>query len=453
MWRTDSSRTDTRPLKTTSVTDPWVNEAVSTIILDTYSGVIITTTTTGNAQTLQTPTNTTEIKRFSVINNDTSTDDITVNWETISPWEVKYFLWDWSAWTTESWWWGGSGDVVWPASSTDSALVRFDWTTGKLLQDWTITQDDTGNLASVWTINWNTLFTWPDTFVWRDTTDTLTNKTLTSPVINVTSDATWDIYYRNAWWAFTRLPIWTNTQVLTVASWLPSWADAWWWGWLSWGDTISDTSWDWINISCNWNATSFVDLLDLRTNNTNTSFDVDGVQIFNDNNTWTWYNTGIPITNQSVADLTSVNNNRFRWAAVFVRHTWTLWWAVLFWANIWNTWTWTIWYDAYAQTWWFDWNWLFRWIVWPTQNWAWIWMELDLWSSAFWHTWILIKPTWASTSQTGIKIDMSTTWTGRTIEFAWTNATTTTAPTWTTTRYINIRIDWVDYTIEAKSDA
>lgn len=48
--------------------------------------------------------------------------------------------------------------------------------------------------------------------------------TLTSPVINVTSDATGDVYYRNAG-VFTRLPIGTTGQQLTVSGGgLPSWA-------------------------------------------------------------------------------------------------------------------------------------------------------------------------------------------------------------------------------------
>lgn len=41
-----------------------------------------------------------------------------------------------------------SGDVVGPASSTDNALARFDGTTGKLIQDSSVTVDDSGNLAT-----------------------------------------------------------------------------------------------------------------------------------------------------------------------------------------------------------------------------------------------------------------------------------------------------------------
>lgn len=41
------------------------------------------------------------------------------------------------------------GDVVGPASATDNALVRFDGTTGKLVQNGVITESDTGDLAAV----------------------------------------------------------------------------------------------------------------------------------------------------------------------------------------------------------------------------------------------------------------------------------------------------------------
>jgi hypothetical protein len=55
---------------------------------------------------------------------------------------------------------------------------------------------------------------------------TLTNKTLTSPVINVGSDATGDIYYRNSGGLFTRLAAGTNGHVLTLSAGIPSWASA-----------------------------------------------------------------------------------------------------------------------------------------------------------------------------------------------------------------------------------
>jgi trimeric autotransporter adhesin len=47
-------------------------------------------------------------------------------------------------WATPS----GSGDVVGPASSTDNAIVRFDSTTGKLLQNSTVTLSDAGAIAA-----------------------------------------------------------------------------------------------------------------------------------------------------------------------------------------------------------------------------------------------------------------------------------------------------------------
>jgi hypothetical protein len=62
-------------------------------------------------------------------------------------------------------------------------------------------------------------------FTKNTATQTLTNKTLTSPVINVGSDATGDMYYRNSGGAFTRLPIGTAAQRLAVVGGVPVWRD------------------------------------------------------------------------------------------------------------------------------------------------------------------------------------------------------------------------------------
>lgn len=61
-----------------------------------------------------------------------------------------------------------------------------------------------------------------DKAVSKTGTETLTNKTLTSPVINVGSDATGDIYYRNAG-VLTRLPIGTDNYILKVNGTVPNW--------------------------------------------------------------------------------------------------------------------------------------------------------------------------------------------------------------------------------------
>lgn len=52
---------------------------------------------------------------------------------------------------------GGSGDVVGPSSSTDNAIVRFNGTTGKLVQNSAATIDDTTGNITAGTYNGNTI--------------------------------------------------------------------------------------------------------------------------------------------------------------------------------------------------------------------------------------------------------------------------------------------------------
>lgn len=58
---------------------------------------------------------------------------------------------------------GGSGDVTGPGSATDNAVVRFDSTTGKIVQNSVVTvADSTGNMAGVGTLNTRTIANWVD---------------------------------------------------------------------------------------------------------------------------------------------------------------------------------------------------------------------------------------------------------------------------------------------------
>ena len=93
---------------------------------------------------------------------------------------------------------GGAGDVVGPASATNNAFVRFDGTTGKLIQNSIVLGSDTGAISGAITLALDgsssgtttiiptavagtTTLTLPaatDTLVGKATTDTLTNKTI-----------------------------------------------------------------------------------------------------------------------------------------------------------------------------------------------------------------------------------------------------------------------------------
>lgn len=83
----------------TSVTDPATNIVGSTANVDSFEGIIVTLTTTANSQTLQTPTiTTTGSRQYTVINNDTSTDTLTIDTVVIEIGQAIKFVYDASVW-------------------------------------------------------------------------------------------------------------------------------------------------------------------------------------------------------------------------------------------------------------------------------------------------------------------------------------------------------------------
>ena len=92
----------TMPMYTGALaTDPASSTATSTAIVDGYSGVIITLTAAGNDQTIGAPTDAVAGKKFYVVNNDTSTDNIDIIGAmtiTVEPGHSQCFIWDGTAW-------------------------------------------------------------------------------------------------------------------------------------------------------------------------------------------------------------------------------------------------------------------------------------------------------------------------------------------------------------------
>ena len=82
--------------------------------------------------------------------------DVTVT----SPTSGQSLSWNGTEWVNSN---AGAGDVVGAASSTDNAITRFDGTTGKVIQNSTVTIDDTGNIANANSINFDTTPTTPPT--------------------------------------------------------------------------------------------------------------------------------------------------------------------------------------------------------------------------------------------------------------------------------------------------
>jgi len=107
------------PLSLFPITDPAVNAAVTTVVVDAYDGSLITLTAAGNTQAIQSPTDTATIRGFTVINNDTSTNSIDVDGITIDPGASQKFLWDGSAWVPQGA--GGGADFTMPPN-----MVRVD---------------------------------------------------------------------------------------------------------------------------------------------------------------------------------------------------------------------------------------------------------------------------------------------------------------------------------------
>jgi hypothetical protein len=85
------------------------------------------------------------------------------------------------------------GDVVGPASATDNALVRYDNTTGKLIQNSAVIVDDSNNMSGVNTLTTANLIVNDDTTLGGSNTDTLAVNARITTDLEPNTDAAKDI--------------------------------------------------------------------------------------------------------------------------------------------------------------------------------------------------------------------------------------------------------------------
>lgn len=387
-------------------------------------------------------------------------EEIVMNSELIAISNSRYLYKDNSGnytWVTVPPW---SWDVVWPASATDNAVVRFDSTTWKLIQNsvvtiadttWAITWSTSITLGTASSINWQIIFNnsasaFTQTFTWSNpwasinyilpTTAPTDWQVLsaTAPVawVSTLSWATW-WWGSFSWWATASGTSWTWVWLTiaansaddttwssvtinatqTVATWALYWYsvinnyNTWWTQWIT-PYSFNTTVKDWIGLEISWTGTptaSYAGLVNISTGNTNSSFDRKAINITITNNIWSWDNSWIYIGNAS----TSFTTSNLKWSWLGIVQTWTDWTALWI---LWDS-------NVNAST-----NWLFNLALGNTQSWASIVQKINLWTSTQWHTWILINAANASTSIIWIKVDMSTTWTWTPINivgWAWTN--------------------------------
>lgn len=99
-----------------------------------------------------------KVKRSAVAGKVPTTTDLELGELAVNTYDGKLYLKkdDGTASIVEIGGGAGTGDVVGPSSATDNALARYDGTTGKLIQNGNITQDDNGNLANVNGISFDT---------------------------------------------------------------------------------------------------------------------------------------------------------------------------------------------------------------------------------------------------------------------------------------------------------
>lgn len=185
-------------------------------------------------------------------------------WATVAIWTTTTLPAGSSATVTNSWtstnavlnfwipkWdsWSGSWDVNWPASSTDGDVAIFDWTTGKLIKDWSVALSTLSSAASLAS---SAIQPWDDIsdlnndsgfITGIDSTDVTTALGYTP--YNSTNPAwyttnTWDVVWpaSSTDWHLALFD-WATWKLIKDGGSVPTWVPSWWTDW----QVLSKVSW------------------------------------------------------------------------------------------------------------------------------------------------------------------------------------------------------------------
>jgi hypothetical protein len=139
------------------------------------------------------------IKRTSVSGREPTASDIDVGELAVNLADKKLFTKDGAGTVIQLGGGSGSGDVVGPEGATDNAIARFDTTTGKLIQDSSVTVSDNGDLENVNAVGFDitpaTLPTAQGTLFW-DNADSIQTLSLVMEGGNAVQQIGQEAYFR-----------------------------------------------------------------------------------------------------------------------------------------------------------------------------------------------------------------------------------------------------------------
>lgn len=295
---------------------------------------------------------------FSLTNNDTTNNPTSISFTNTTTW---YWLYWEQTWVLASW-------KHWLEIYTNAIQVN----------DYLVQFKSDNNSSTIWVLKNINDWTWINTLLvqnWAwiplqiDNASTKGSVTLQEQA-SCDAPATWywAFYFKTDWKPYAKGDDWVEKEL---------WAWGWW---ISWGESLQGTTWNWLEINKYWSttqATWFIDWMiyvweNFNTNSANTAT---RIYIKNEHNEWAWNNCWIRLQNYSYWNWTLWN---YFWHWIYAEQISWQWSIVQFYA-----WTNALWYSLWLIT------------IWAsnTQNTAWKLLYINTWTSTHDHNTLYLTGT------------------------------------------------------------